>query len=106
MRPDPHRLTDLVESLDHHISQVRQENPDSIMIITPRTRSQIDDQEACSDTPHRANSITESGPDPTQAVTASALLDYDTAKNAQAVDTLYCYLECGGNYDQPRSPSA
>jgi PucR C-terminal helix-turn-helix domain len=27
------------------------------------------------------------------------LLDYDTAKNAQLVDTLYRYLECGGNYD-------
>ncbi len=54
MRPDPHRLTELLESLDHHIGQVRQENPDSIMIITPRTRSQIDDQEACNDTPHGA----------------------------------------------------
>jgi len=64
MRPDPHRPTDLVESLDHHIGQVRQENPDSIMIITPHTRSQIDDQEVSNDTPHRANSITESGPDP------------------------------------------
>jgi hypothetical protein len=64
MRPDPHRLTDLLESLDHHIGQVRQENPNNIMIITPRTRSQVDDQEVGNDTPHRANSITESGPDP------------------------------------------
>lgn len=27
------------------------------------------------------------------------LLDYDTTKCAQLVDTLYTYLECGGNYD-------
>jgi sugar diacid utilization regulator len=27
------------------------------------------------------------------------LLDYDAAKGAQLVDTLYCYLERGGNYD-------
>jgi hypothetical protein len=31
MRPDPHRPTDLVDPLDHHIRQVRQENS---MIIT------------------------------------------------------------------------
>jgi hypothetical protein len=28
-----------------------------------------------------------------------ALLDYDAAKEAQLVETLSCYLECGGNYD-------
>jgi sugar diacid utilization regulator len=28
-----------------------------------------------------------------------ALLDYDTTKDAQLVETLSCYLECGGNYD-------
>jgi sugar diacid utilization regulator len=28
-----------------------------------------------------------------------ALLDYDATKHAQLVETLYCYLECGGNYD-------
>jgi sugar diacid utilization regulator len=28
-----------------------------------------------------------------------ALLDYDAAKGAQLVETLSCYLECGGNYD-------
>ncbi|HWR47498.1 MAG TPA: helix-turn-helix domain-containing protein [Pseudonocardiaceae bacterium] len=27
------------------------------------------------------------------------LLDYDTTRDAQLVDTLSCYLECGGNYD-------
>ena len=27
------------------------------------------------------------------------LLDYDAAKSAQLVETLYCYLACGGNYD-------
>jgi DNA-binding PucR family transcriptional regulator len=27
------------------------------------------------------------------------LLDYDTTKSAQLVDTLHTYLECGGNYD-------
>lgn len=27
------------------------------------------------------------------------LLDYDAAKDAQLVETLSCYLECGGNYD-------
>jgi DNA-binding PucR family transcriptional regulator len=27
------------------------------------------------------------------------LLDYDAGKDAQLVDTLSCYLECGGNYD-------
>jgi sugar diacid utilization regulator len=27
------------------------------------------------------------------------LLDYDTAKSAQLAETLYYYLECGGNYD-------
>jgi len=34
MRPDPHRPTDLLDPLDHHIRQVRQEN---FMIVTPRT---------------------------------------------------------------------
>jgi sugar diacid utilization regulator len=28
-----------------------------------------------------------------------ALLDYDTTKNAQLVETLFTYLECGGGYD-------
>jgi sugar diacid utilization regulator len=28
-----------------------------------------------------------------------ALLDYDATKSAQLVETLSCYLECGGNYD-------
>ena len=28
-----------------------------------------------------------------------ALLDYDATKDAQLVETLSCYLECGGNYD-------
>jgi hypothetical protein len=37
MRPDLHRPTDLIDPLDHHIRQVRQENPNNIMIITPRT---------------------------------------------------------------------
>jgi DNA-binding PucR family transcriptional regulator len=27
------------------------------------------------------------------------LIDYDTTKDAQLVETLCCYLECGGNYD-------
>ncbi len=27
------------------------------------------------------------------------LIDYDTDKDARLVDTLSCYLECGGNYD-------
>ncbi|HET9116503.1 MAG TPA: helix-turn-helix domain-containing protein [Pseudonocardiaceae bacterium] len=27
------------------------------------------------------------------------LIDYDTGKDARLVDTLSCYLECGGNYD-------
>ncbi|MBV9315793.1 MAG: helix-turn-helix domain-containing protein, partial [Pseudonocardia sp.] len=27
-----------------------------------------------------------------------ALLDYDAAKDTQLVETLFCYLECGGNY--------
>jgi hypothetical protein len=34
MRPDPHRPTDLVELLDHHICQVRQQNLNLTMIIT------------------------------------------------------------------------
>lgn len=28
-----------------------------------------------------------------------ALLDNDAAKDARLVETLSCYLECGGNYD-------
>ncbi|MDQ4033640.1 MAG: helix-turn-helix domain-containing protein [Actinomycetota bacterium] len=28
-----------------------------------------------------------------------ALLDYDTTKDAELVETLFCYLECGGSYD-------
>jgi sugar diacid utilization regulator len=28
-----------------------------------------------------------------------ALLGYDAAKDTQLVETLHCYLECGGNYD-------
>jgi hypothetical protein len=37
MCPDLHRLTHQVNLLDHHIRQVRQENRDSIMIVTRRT---------------------------------------------------------------------
>ncbi|MCU1660005.1 MAG: hypothetical protein JWR58_70 [Pseudonocardia sp.] len=33
-RPDPHRSTDLVDPLDHHIRQVRQQNPNPSLINT------------------------------------------------------------------------
>jgi hypothetical protein len=34
-RPDPHRPTDLGDPLDHHIRQVRQQNPNPTLITTP-----------------------------------------------------------------------
>lgn len=36
MRPDPRRSTNLLDPLDHHIYQVRQQNPRNTMITTRR----------------------------------------------------------------------
>jgi hypothetical protein len=36
---------------------------------------------------------------PGECLRLGPLLDYDAGKDAQLVDTLSCYLECGGNYD-------
>lgn len=51
MRPDPHRPTGSLDPLDHHIRQVRQDNPNTIMITTRRTSPQLGDQEVRNDTP-------------------------------------------------------
>lgn len=57
-RPDPHRRTELLDPLDHHTGQVREEHA-RIMIITPGTWSQSPRHAR-----HRARTITKYGPEP------------------------------------------